>query len=371
MPPRVAHVISSRAADGGAERFLVALIEEGSRRGWQQLVLKPFSSDPSPQSAAMCPSIPCKVLPGDPIRSLPSVRRSLRAELSRFAPDLTHTLLFPATALMATVPAGPGEIRLLTNVYGEALRALSYPRVRTVVDRWAGRRFDRIAAISESVERHLVSQYRFPASKVTCIPLGWEGEPLPSTADDRHPTVVCLAGLRSEKNHALLLDAFALVRREMPSARLLLVGDGELRGDIERRIRELDLTSSVEITGVVPEVWPYLARGHVFALASRSEAYGIALAEAMAAGLPVVASAVGGIPELVVPGVTGELFAPDDCHLLATHLLRLLKSPDLRSRMGEAARERAQHLHMRERISLYGDLCESLLAVCSPPRPVR
>ena len=67
---------------------------------------------------------------------------------------------------------------------------------------------------------------------------------------------------------------------------------------------------NVEFVGAVPEVWPYLAGADVFALASKSEAFGIAIVEAMAAGLPVVAPAVGGIPELVIPGVNGELFPP-------------------------------------------------------------
>jgi glycosyltransferase involved in cell wall biosynthesis len=117
----------------------------------------------------------------------------------------------------------------------------------------------------------------------------------------------------------------------------------------------------VEFAGTVPDIWPHLARADVFALASRTEAFGIAVVEAMAAGLPVVAAAVGGVPELVSPGVTGELFPPGDHRALAAHLLRLLREPELRGRMGAAAQQAAEGYRLKETVRKYCALYADLL----------
>ncbi|HEX2117683.1 MAG TPA: glycosyltransferase [Acidimicrobiales bacterium] len=358
-PVRIAHVINAMGL-GGAERFYLAVVRRGLERGFDQKVLVPFAVPASAEFTELLDGVPCSSRACPSVRELPALRRWLRKELDRFAPDVVHVALFHSAVLTASLRRTPGSARLLTNVYGPGLRVVSHPRLREALDRWAGRRFDRVAAISSSVEQFLVSEYGYPPEKVTCLPLGWEGRPRPPSADDDRPTVVCVARLRREKGHAVLLDAFAIVRRTVPNARLLLVGDGDLREEVVARVEHLGLAGSVEITGPVEEVWPYLAQGHVFALASYSEAYGIAVAEAMAAGLPVVASAVGGIPELVAEGVTGELFPVGDRDLLAAHLVRILQSPELRRRMGEAARAAAEPLRMERSADRYLDLCEQL-----------
>ena len=358
-PVRTAHIINARGL-GGAERFYLAVVRRGLERGFDQKVLVPFAVPASAEFTELLGPVPWSSRACHSVREVPALRRWLRRELNGFGPDVVHVALFHAAVLTASLRRTPGTARLLTNVYGPGLRVLPHARIREALDRWAGRRFDRVAAISSSVEQFLVSEYRYPPERVTCLPLGWEGRPRPRTADDDRPTIVCVARLRREKGHAILLDAFASVRRAVPQARLLLVGDGELREEIVARVEHLGLAGSVEITGPVEEVWPYLAQGHVFALASHSEAYGIAVAEAMAAGLPVVASAVGGIPELVAEGVTGELFPVGDRDLLAAHLVRILQSPELRRRMGEAGRAAAEPLRMERSADRYLDLCEAL-----------
>lgn len=356
---RVAHVINARGL-GGAERFYATLVRQGNDRGLEQQVFVPFATAASVEFTDLLAPVPWAARPAARLADLPGVWAWLRRELARFAPDVVHASLFHATVLTATIPRSGQACRLVTHVYGPGLRVLPHARVREALDRWAGRRYDRVAAISASVERFLVSEYGYPTDKVVRIPLGWEGRPHPSTADGARPTVVCVARLRPEKGHAILIEAFAAVCRAIPHSRLLLVGDGELRHAVVAQVEALGLGGNVEITGPVDEVWPYLAQGHVFALASHSEAYGIAAAEAMAAGLPVVASAVGGIPELVAEGVTGELFPVGDSAALADHLIRILSSPDLRRRMGEAALAAAEPLRMERSAGRYLDLCERM-----------
>ena len=298
----------------------------------------------------------------DHLVELPSLRRWLQTSLRDFQPDLVHAHLFQATVAVATLPRRPGERRLVTHHHGSWLPPGPRGRVRRVLDEWANRRYDRVVAVSSAVSRYLIEEYRYPPTKVVTIPNGWEGEPLQRPEPgERPPTVVCVAGLRREKGHDLLVSAFASVREQVPDSRLVLVGDGDLRPALVEQVKAAGLADSVQFAGMVDEVWPYLAEADVFALASRSETFGMAIVEAMAAGLPVVAPATGGILELVVPGQSGELFAPGDVDALAAHIVRLLRSPELRLRMGKASQDFAESFRMETTVRRYFELYESLL----------
>lgn len=361
MAVRLAHVVNTYGM-GGAELFVVDLVRRGEQRGFDQLVLNPFARPFSAEFADLVRPVRHEAKLGDGLLAAPALRRWLRSQLRDFRPDVVHTLLFPATVAMATVPVPAGATRLLTHMYGPGLRVAPHGRVKQPLDRWAVRRFDHVVAISESVKDHLTSAYGYPASSVTVIPLGWEGDPRPRVEDDRPPTVVCVAHFRPEKGHAVLLEAFGVVRDQLPDARLVLVGRGELESAVRRQIQALGLGANVDLTGPVDDVWAVLARADVFALPSLSEAYGIAVAEAMAAGLPVVASAVGGVPELVTEGVTGALFPAGDHQALARHLISLLASPVRSRQMGDAARAAAQPLRRARSLDRHLDLCEHLAA---------
>ncbi len=359
MPARIAHVISTRGV-GGAERLLAAVITELEARGHEQLLLNPFAGASSDGLASICRPVPYRGHGCNRVVHLPRLRRWLRTELDHFRPDAVHVLLFHARVLTATIPRRPATRWLLTQVYDETLRLRPHPRTRQALDRWSGRHFDRIVAISASVERFLVDEHGYPPSKVVRISPGWEGPPVPRNPS-QNPTVVCVAKFRAEKGHGVLLEAFDLLLREVPDARLLLVGDGDLEGEVRAQVAARGMEGRVEFAGAVGEVWPFLARSHVFVLPSLSEAFGIAAVEAMAAGLPVVASEVGGLPELIRPGVTGELFPPGDHQALAAHLVRLVRSPEERERMGAAAHEDAQPLRMDRAAGRYADLFEELI----------
>lgn len=366
-------MISTLGVRGGAEQFLGALVKEGAGRGWDQVVINPFVKPEAKEDMAALVE-PARYVPHSAASPMAAVRarRLVRKEIAAFEADVVHSMLWHATVLVATLRRRPGERRIVTNMYGEALlRATTgrnpwSTRARIALDRWAGRRFDRVIAISQAVQRFLVEHYRYPAEKVVCVPLGWHGRPEPRNSDPRPPTIVCVAVFRSEKGHDVLLEAFSLVRREIPEARLVLVGHGPLAGNISERIRSLSLDGAVDVEGPVDDVWPFLARADVFALASHTEAYGIAVVEAMAAGLPVVASRVGGIPELVQEGVTGELFDPGDADTLAGHLVRLLRSPDVRTQMSQAAQAAAEGHRLSTVLTRHAEASEETVRL-SPP----
>ncbi len=149
------------------------------------------------------------------------------------------------------------------------------------------------------------------------------------------PVVGYVGRLAPEKGLDVLLRAI----RTLPDVTVVLVGDGPDRPRLERLGRELGVSDRVCMPGWVRDPRPWYPGFDVFALPSRSEALGIAAIEAMLATLPVVASRVGGTPEVVVDGGTGILVPPDDHEALAREIRSLLASPDLCSQMGERGRE--------------------------------
>ncbi|HEX5374754.1 MAG TPA: glycosyltransferase, partial [Solirubrobacterales bacterium] len=169
------------------------------------------------------------------------------------------------------------------------------------------------------------------------------------------------ANFRAQKGHPVLIEAFATVAQRMPEARLVLLGDGPELPAARRLVGELGLAGRVELPGPQADVWPWLATAHVFALASHYEPLGIAVLEAMGAGLPVVATGVDGIRELVWPGVTGELVPPGDPAAMAQALIAILEDPGAATQMGTAGRAAAAENRMELCVERYFDLYERLL----------
>jgi glycosyltransferase involved in cell wall biosynthesis len=159
-------------------------------------------------------------------------------------------------------------------------------------------------------------------------------------ASDAPPVVVGVGRLRPPKDFATLVRAVALLPPGIVRARI--VGDGPQRDDLAAEIRRLGLTDDVELLGERDDVRALLASADVFVLPTLSEGLPMSVLEAMAAGLPVVASAVGGVPEAVLDGETGVLVAPGRPEALAEAIARLAGEPAGRRRMGEAGRRRAE-----------------------------
>ena len=164
-------------------------------------------------------------------------------------------------------------------------------------------------------------------------------EPRPDNGDSM--TVATLANLRPEKGLVQLVEAAAIVARARPRTRFVLWGDGVLRSRLEELIGARGLTGTVELRGATREPEQALRECHVFVLASLSEASSNVILEAMATGLPVVATRVGGTPGLVDDGRTGVLVTPDDPKALAEAILGLLEAPARAREMGLEGRRRA------------------------------
>ena len=153
---------------------------------------------------------------------------------------------------------------------------------------------------------------------------------------------VCVARLAAQKNQALLLRAFSLGPARDPRAHLVLIGDGPLRETLTLEARNLGLSNRVHFLGVRTDIADALGAMDVFVLSSDWEGNPLSVMEAMAAGLPIVSTAVGGVAELVTDGIEGFLVAPKDGLALSNAMDELMRRPETKWAMGAAARRRAR-----------------------------
>jgi glycosyltransferase involved in cell wall biosynthesis len=173
--------------------------------------------------------------------------------------------------------------------------------------------------------------------------------------------VVAVARLSPEKDVETLLRAIALAARGRLTFHLEVAGDGPCMPILRRLTTELGLNDRVQLLGQVREIPRLLARAGIFVLPSRTEGVSLTLLEAMASGLPVVTTRVGGNPEVVEEGVTGLLVSPGDPAALAEALLQLESSPEKRLRFGMAGRARVEeHFEIRRMVAKYQDLYQGL-----------
>ena len=248
-------------------------------------------------------------------------------------------------------------------------RHVSIPLGRGVnpVYRWLA---DRVVTSGEAI-RKVVLAARLDTGRVIAIPAGVdldEFAPGPPDAALRaelaggSPVIGSVAMFRGSKGHDHLLDAFAAVRAEWPVARLLLVGDGVRRGWVERLVRERGLGEAVRLAGFRRDVAALLRLMDCFVLAStRTEGVPQSLLQAMAVGVPIVASSIGGIPEVVEHLRTGLLVGPGDARELAGGIASVLRDPTGAERRADAARAVVAARYSREAsigrtIALYQEL---------------
>lgn len=199
-----------------------------------------------------------------------------------------------------------------------------------------------IVANSRAAAARLIDE-RVPAHKIAIIPNGLDLRAFRRPARQQPPRrVAVVANLRPGKGHDVLIDAAVEVLRHQPDATFEAIGDGSERNRLMARARARQVGRAFTFAGHREDIPARLAETDIFVFPSLSEALPNAVLEAMAAGLPIVASNVGGIPELISHERTGLLVAPGDAAALAASLLRVMTEPSLAARLGNAARVAAQ-----------------------------
>jgi L-malate glycosyltransferase len=230
-------------------------------------------------------------------------------------------------------------------------RRVEFPLRRNAFSRWKYSLADCCIAISAAVRTRLL-QAGIPADRIVVVHDGVDVDridhlPAAHVHAAFHlphgaPVVGTVGALTPEKAHGHLIDAAALVVREVPDARFVIIGEGPLRDTLQHRIHRAGLDRHVVLGGFRADVLELTKGFDVFVLSSLHEGLCTALLDAMAASRAAVATAVGGVPEVVVDGATGFLVRPHDHRGMAERIVTLLKDPDLRQRMGAAALARAR-----------------------------
>ena len=262
---------------------------------------------------------------------------ALRRELARLRPDI----VLPGTALPNIWCRIWGKLLGLPCVAG-TVRGGGGPRRQH--ERWLWRLTQTMICNSLAL-REVLQKLGVPASRLHYIPNGVDTErfapsDVPLTA--RPPEILCVARLAGDKDHETLFRALALVRERHPDAVLRLVGDGPREAELKAMAAASPARDGILFTPGTADVRPWYDGARIFALSSVREGQPNVILEAMACGLPVCATQVGGIPHLLDNGDCGLLSPAGDAGALAANLLRLLDSPSLGDELGRRGRQRVE-----------------------------
>lgn len=276
--------------------------------------------------------------------------------LKQLKPDVIHAhdphgVAMAALALsMSTQIAKPPLV---------AARRVDFHLRGNALSRWKYRQVDCFICASEAIRQMLIGD-GVPASRAVTVHEGIDIERVERVEPAKlhgefwlpheAPIVGNVAALVPHKGQRHLIDAARLVLPQVPDARFIIAGEGELRPALERQIKDLHLEKHVLLAGFRPDVLSLHKAFDVFVMSSVTEGLGTSLLDAMAAGKPIVATRTGGIPEVVADGETGILVPPRDHDAMAEAIVRLLKDQTLRRRMGDAGRARARSLFSAERM---------------------
>jgi L-malate glycosyltransferase len=276
--------------------------------------------------------------------------------VKRLKPDVVHAH-DPHAVAMASLALSFGAPSPAPALI--ASRRVDFHLKGNSFSRWKHRQVDCFIAASEAIRRMLVGD-GVPADRAVTVHEGIDVDHvLAAPAVNVHeafwlphgaPVVGNVAALVPHKGHRHLIEAAHLVVREVPDARFIILGEGELRDQLERQVRESQLEKHVLLPGFRADVLGCLKGFDLFAMSSVTEGLGTSLLDAMACSKAVVATQAGGMPEVVDEGRTGFLVAPRDHHAMARAIIRLLTEEPLRRQMGEAGSARVRERFTVERM---------------------
>lgn len=329
---------------GGAEEMVLSLVRRLPER-YEPMVIGIHEAGPIGEEIRRT-GVPFQVLGLNPGMARPIDVVRLRDALVNAAPAIVHTFLLTGSlygrfaAMMAGVPIVIGTE---VNIYANKRR--SHARM----ERWLMHRTDAVVASAGSVKEFYVAQVGADPAKVEVIynAVDWSQLETTTPRDDFRdalgiPRDAVAAGiiarLTKQKAHVVLFEAMAQ-NKALEHLHLLVIGDGELRDELRRRAEALGLQRRVHFAGARRDLGNILNAVDMFVMPSLWEGLPLSLVLAMGAGLPVVASGVAGIPEVVRHEVSGLLVPPGDSAALGRELARLVDDPELRRSLGRRARD--------------------------------
>jgi glycosyltransferase involved in cell wall biosynthesis len=364
---RVVQVIT-RCVRGGAYQVVRCLLDRLPREEFEQTLVS--GPEAAPPEARVVPDLLREISPRNDCAALVRLTRIFARE----RPDVVHAHTYKAGVLASVAGRLAGVPAVLFTPHGHIFsRGANIPGVpgglRLEVLRWVTRAAqgcaDRITALSEPDLEQQLALRLSPASKYVVVRNGIDCDrfagPRPRLVEGG-PILGAVGRFSEEKGHRHLLEAVALLRGRIPGLRLVLVGYGALEGELRSRAAGLGLDGVVTFAGERDSA-DVLGGFDVFVQPSLYESQGLAILEAMAAGVPVIACDVGGVRDGVRDGETGLLVPPADPRALADAVLRLCGDPDLSRRLAErAGRDVRDRFSASAMLESYASLYRDLLA---------
>lgn len=356
---------------GGTGNHLLSMMKHWDRSRWETEILSRV-----PVTSRVSSDVPIRYLPPGrgidlypfgQIRALGTVRK----EIARRRPDIVHSYFF-WPILFGRMLKMAGVIRVLVENredqgFDWGLHEYSWLRLTRALP-------DRVICVSDAVKQVVMVRERIPEERIVVIRNGVEPllDATAEAAETRkglgigpdHLVVGMVANFnRSVKGVSLFLDAVPRIVQAVPAARFLLLGRGKEEQSLRDQARSLGIEPFVVFAGYRVDIHRYYAIMDVSALTSFSEGLSITVLESMICGIPIVATRVGGNPEVVVDGVTGYLVPPGDVSSFSSRTIELLLDRELRKRMGEEARRRMERdFLLRDVASRYLEVYEGLLS---------
>jgi glycosyltransferase involved in cell wall biosynthesis len=358
---------------GGAEQSTLTLLRHLDRSRWSPTLIHhaaPALAGMLEETARL--GVPDLVVPEIPdgwlgLRRCAAFSRVLRDH--QF--DVFHAqLTWPLSAKFALAAAAAARVRAVVATV-HSYPEFTMTRPTAIQQRLLGHAVGCYIAVSDDLAAQLHARLHWPRERILVIHNGIEASgDHRARADDRAlcaalagpeglPVILCLARLVRDKGIDVLVAAAASV----PNARFAIAGDGPEREALSRQIAELGLGTRVSLLGWRTDVSQLLAASDLFVVASRNEGVPMSMLDAMAAGTPVVATAVGGVAEAIHNGRSGLLVGPDDPAALAAAISRVLDDPELRERFVQAARaDVREHYSTQAMATAVGGIYDRLLA---------
>lgn len=367
---RVMHVVHSFGI-GGLENVIAQLINRLPSDRFQHVVLA-LTTVSDFRERIVQPDVRCIALhkpPGHAVPLYPKLYRLLR----ELRPHVLHTCNLAALEVvpLAWLARVPWRVHAEHgwDAHDPQGRNPRYQRLRRLYRPFVSH----YVTVSRDLDAYLSRAVGVPARRRSLIANGVDTDtfapacgvrqPVPGCPfePDRHWLVGTVGRLQTVKNQPLLARAFVRALRQSPAmrttARLVIVGEGPLRAEVERVLAEAGMSDLAWLPGARHDVANVLRSLNLFVLPSQAEGTSCTLQEAMACGLPVVATAVGGTPDLVQEGVTGHLVPPDHEEALAEALVHAFCTPEAAARQGQAGRERAlSHFAISTMVQQYQQL---------------
>lgn len=334
---------------GGLERIVVDLVRRGTQLGQKvSVVCLERLGTLAPQAEALGARLIC-------LNKKPGVRFETRERmktiLSALRPDVLHThqigsLFYAGPAARAVGVPVTVHTEHINNISKANLGFLRRQRMSWLWW-WAARYAQKFFCVSKDIAEEMKTLQLVSQSRIVVVRNGINIDPFQEPFDcegfrqklgiaiDAH-VIGTVGRLNEVKRQDLLVEAFSRVKALHSGSRLLIVGDGPMRLELQDLATRLGIADAVHFAGYQAQPERYLRVMNVFALTSRMEGLPLAILEAWAAGLPVVASAVGGVPDLIQHGRTGLLFPSGDAASLTNRLLQLIETRDYATALGAA-----------------------------------